>query len=218
MVATPASPDATADLGSNPDPTTVLAARPLVAAPALLGWSLETVLEGVRTAGTIVETEAYEGADDPASHAHHPVDGLRRTPRVASMYGRAGTLYVYRSYGIHWCANVVCGPEGVPGAVLIRAVDPTVGLETISARRPAIRRARELAGGPGRLTVALGITGDHDGLDLLADPPSEVRLRPPTTPVDPSDVLSGPRIGVSVATERPWRFGLRTATSLSKPF
>ncbi len=203
-----------------PDPTirATLAERPLHVAPELLGWTIETTIEGVTTSGRIVETEAYEGADDPASHAHHPVLGLRHTPRVASMYGPPGTLYVYRSYGIHWCANVVCGPEGEPGAVLIRAVEPTVGLATIVGRRPKARRPVEIAGGPGRLTVALGIDGTHDGLDLVADGGGAVRLHPPQRSVDPSTVVAGPRIGISAAVDRPWRFGVLGHPCLSRSF
>jgi DNA-3-methyladenine glycosylase len=149
--------------------------------------------------GRIVEVEAYGGADDPASHAHRGP-----TPRSAIMFEAPGHLYVYRSYGVHWCANVVAHPPGVAGAVLIRALEPLAGTEDMWLDRPAARRPIDLASGPGRLCAALGIGGAHDGTDLLR-PESPVLLiddgMPP--PVDPA---VGPRVGISAAREHPWRF------------
>ncbi|HET8967942.1 MAG TPA: DNA-3-methyladenine glycosylase, partial [Gaiellaceae bacterium] len=131
----------------------------------LVGWTF--LVDGV--GGVVVETEAYEPSD-PASHSF----GGRKT-RNATMFGPPGRLYVYRSYGIHWCANVVCGEEGVGAAVLVRALEPTAGLDVMRARR-GLDDVRLLAAGPGRLTQALGVTGAHDGRDVLAPP---FVLRPP---------------------------------------
>ena len=154
--------------------------------------------------GRIVEVEAYD-SEDPAAH------GFRgRTPRNASMFGPAGRAYVYRSYGIHWCLNVVCEEEGSAAAALIRALEPTSGLERMRERR-GLEDERLLAAGPGRLCQALGVTRDHDGLPLDV-PPFE--LRPPAAPVE---VVAGTRIGISVATEVPWRYAEAGSRYLSRP-
>ncbi|UDY36232.1 DNA-3-methyladenine glycosylase [Dermatobacter hominis] len=150
-------------------------------------------------AGRIVEVEAYRGAEDPASHAHRGP-----TVRNATMFGRPGLLYVYRSYGIHWCANVVAGTDGVAEAVLVRAVEPVAGIDEMRRARGARVADRDLANGPGKLCAALGIDGAHDGVDLL-DPASPVRLlrdavRPPSRP------LTTTRVGISKAVDRPWRY------------
>jgi DNA-3-methyladenine glycosylase len=141
----------------------------------------------------ITEVEAY-APDDPASHAF---GGVR--PRNAAMFGLAGTLYVYRSYGIHWCANLVCGEEDVGAAVLVRAATPIGGFETMIERRG---RATDLLNGPGKLAQALAIDLSHNGTDLFA-PESEVFLTPGEPP--PRYVVT-PRIGISRATEVLWRF------------
>jgi DNA-3-methyladenine glycosylase len=161
----------------------------LAAAPWLLGWTL--LVEGV--GGRIVEVEAYEPGD-PASHSYRG-----RTARNAAMFGPPGHLYVYRSYGVHWCANVTCGPEGTGAAVLLRALDPTVGLDAMRRRR-AVADPRLLCSGPGRLTQALGIDSSHDGADLSAPP---FGLVPPERAVP---YVATPRIGISRAVELPWRF------------
>jgi len=163
------------------------------AARALLGWTLVSSVEE-ETAVMIVETEAYGGSDDPASHA-----ARGPTRRNRSMFGPPGTLYVYRSYGVHWCANVATGPAGVGMAVLLRGGIPLAGTETMIARRS---RSDHLADGPGKLTQALGITGELDGTSLREGP---VRLVPGRLP-EGWVVTSGPRVGVSRAVERPWRF------------
>ncbi|MBI5158119.1 MAG: DNA-3-methyladenine glycosylase [Acidimicrobiia bacterium] len=165
---------------------------PVAAARALLGVLLVSRVPGVATAVRISEVEAYGAADDPASHAHRG-----RTPRNATMFGPPGRLYVYRSYGIHWCANVVCGSEGAAGAVLVRGGIPVAGLATMAERRG---RPDHLCDGPGKLCQALGITGAHDGTDLASGP---IRLEGPAAR---GVVTATRRIGVSRAQDRLWRF------------
>lgn len=160
---------------------------------------LNTVLCVGDRSGRIVEVEAYGGADDPASHA-----ARGPTPRNRSMFGPPGTLYVYRSYGLHWCANLVTGPPGVASAVLVRALQPLEGLDAMRRARPRIRRDVDLANGPGKLCAALGITGEHDGVDVL-DEDSPVRWFHDGTPT-PRRPSATRRIGISRAVERPWRF------------
>ena len=154
--------------------------------------------------GIIVETEAYL-PDDPASHSF-----AGRTARNATMFGRPGHLYVYRSYGIHWCANVVCDAEGIGAAVLLRALEPTDGVATMRARR-GVDDVRLLAAGPGRLTQALGIDASHDGADLSRPP---YVLRPPATEVE---VVASARVGISRATDQPWRYTLSGSSFVSRP-
>ena len=158
------------------------------AAPALLGWTF--LHDGV--GGRIVEVEAYDG--DEASHAFRGP-----TPRTTAMFGAPGRLYVYRSYGVHWCMNIVCRPPGEAAAVLIRALEPTHGVEEMQARRGQAD-LRLLCSGPGRLTAALGINDSHNGADLSLAP---FRLMPPAEPVA---WVTTPRVGISKAAELPWRF------------
>jgi DNA-3-methyladenine glycosylase len=176
-------------------------------APSLLGcWVVTDRPEG-RVAARLTEVEAYSGEGmDPASHAHRGP-----TPRAEIMFGPPGRLYVYFSYGVHWCANVVVGPEGRGAAVLLRAGEIVVGEELARSRRRAARMARDLARGPARLTQALGIGPDDRGLDLL-DPESSVRLY---RGVAPAAVSAGPRVGISQATDLPWRFWETDAASVS---
>jgi DNA-3-methyladenine glycosylase len=170
-------------------------------APELLGTML--LVDGV--GGTIVEVEAYDH-EDPAAHGYR---GL--TARNASMFGPPGHAYVYRSYGIHWCLNLVCEEEGSASAVLIRALEPALGLEAMRARR-GLRDERLLCSGPGRLCQALGVTRAHDGLPL-DEPPFELCPRP----AEPA-LVAGPRIGITRAADRPWRFGVAGSRFLSRPF
>jgi DNA-3-methyladenine glycosylase len=170
-------------------------------APLLIGATL--LVDGV--GGVIVETEAYE-ADDPASHSF-----AGERPRNRAMFGPPLTAYVYRSYGVHWCVNIVTGPVGHGAAVLLRAIEPTAGLAVMAERRRTAE-PRLLASGPGRLTEALGISIAHDGLPLDA-PPFELIPRQGTP-----DIVAGPRIGITKAADRPWRFGLRGSRFLSRPF
>ena len=169
------------------------------AARALIGWTL--TVDGV--GGRIVETEAYHPAD-PASHSFSGP-----TSRNAAMFGPPGRIYVYRSYGIHWCMNLVCG-DGPGSAVLLRAIEPTEGLALMTARR-GLDDPRRLCSGPGRLCQALGVTHDHNGLPV-ADPPFALAPGPPPA------VVVGPRIGITKAADAPWRFGERGSRYLSKPF
>ena len=187
-----------------PDPGTIVGERlprrwfardSLVVAPELLN---KVLVCGDR-AGRIVEVEAYRGGDDPASHAYRG-----ETPRVRTMFGPAGHLYVYFTYGMHWCANVVCGQEGEGTAVLLRALAPSAGLEAMrQARGAAARRDPDLCSGPAKLTQALGIGPDHDGADLVAGRQVVVLddgTPPPTAPVQST------RVGLSVGVEPLWRW------------
>lgn len=175
-------------------------------APALLGSVLVSTVGGIRVSGVVVETEAYTGPEDPASHARAAVG---RTDRNASMFGPPGIAYVYRSYGIHWCMNVVTGEVDVPAAVLLRALEPLEGVELMEERRG---RSRDLCSGPGRLCQALGVTGSLDG-HPLSDPP--LLVEPGWEVPDGRLGVSG-RIGVSRARERPLRFYLRGHPSVSR--
>jgi DNA-3-methyladenine glycosylase len=170
-------------------------------APELIGATL--LVDGV--GGTIVELEAYD-QNDPASH------GFRGpTARTASMFGPPGHAYVYRSYGVHWCLNLVCEPEGRAEAALVRALEPTHGLETMRARR-RLDAARALCSGPGKLCQALGIRRVHDGLPL-DEPPFELLARETER-----ELAVGTRIGITRAVDEPWRFGLAGSPFLSRRF
>jgi DNA-3-methyladenine glycosylase len=170
-------------------------------APELIGATL--TFNGV--GGTIVEVEAYHHTD-PAAHSYGG-----RTDRNAVMFGPPGVAYVYRSYGIHWCLNFVCEPEGSASAVLIRALAPTAGLAAMRRRR-GVADERLLCAGPGRVCQALRITGAHNGLPLDR-PPFELRARSAKP-----DITVGIRIGITKAVEQPWRYGLAGSRFLSKPF
>jgi DNA-3-methyladenine glycosylase len=199
-----------ADLGSSP----------LVVAP----WLLNKVLVRGERVGRIVEVEAYHGANDAASHAYR---GL--TPRTAVMFGPAGFLYVYFTYGMHWCANVVCGPDGEAAAALVRALEPLRGLEQMRAVRPAARRDQDLCNGPAKLCQALGISGADNGTDLLAPDvggrggrgdavgrsAGAVRLLDDGTP-PPKRPGRGRRIGIKEATDKRWRFWVPGSSYVSR--
>ncbi|HVS64599.1 MAG TPA: DNA-3-methyladenine glycosylase [Thermoanaerobaculia bacterium] len=174
-------------------PRSFFARSVLEVAPDLLGKLL--VHDGC--AGRIVEVEAYR-EDDEASHSHRGV-----TARNRVMFGPPGHLYVYFSYGMHWCANAVCEEEGRGAAVLLRALEPVAGLEQMWARRPRARRERELCSGPARLAGALGIGREHYGADLVNG--RGPRIVDDGTP-PPRRPGQGPRIGISKAIERPWRW------------
>lgn len=174
---------------------------PVAVARALIGARL--TIGGV--GGIVVETEAYD-QDDPASHAF-----VGPTDRNRSMFGPPFHAYVYRSYGIHWCLNVVCGAPGHGAGVLIRALEPTDGLDRMAERR-GVAEPRLLCSGPGRVGQALGVTRALDGLPVDAPP---FALEPPELP---RPVVTGPRIGISRGVDKPWRFGLAGSRFVSRPF
>jgi len=170
-------------------------------APDLIGATL--LIDGV--GGVIVEVEAYHHTD-PAAHSYRGA-----TERNAVMFGPPGYAYVYRSYGIHWCLNFVCEEEGSASAVLIRALEPMQGLQSMRRRR-ALHEPRALCSGPGKLCEALGVTIKHNGL-ALDRAPFELRAR-----ARQPEIAIGPRIGITKAVAQPWRYGLKGSPFLSKPF
>jgi DNA-3-methyladenine glycosylase len=177
-------------------------ARPVhEVAPELIGVTL--LVDGV--GGEIVEVEAYD-QEDPASHAFRG-----RTPRNAVMFGPPGHAYVYRSYGVHWCLNLVCEEPGRAEAALVRALQPTQGLAAMRARR-GVEADRALCSGPGKLCQALGVTRDHDGLPL--DRPPFALLSRDAVP----EIVTGPRIGLTRGVETPWRYGLAGSPYVSRRF
>jgi DNA-3-methyladenine glycosylase len=173
----------------------------LEVAPDLIGATL--LVDGV--GGRIVEVEAYHHTE-PAAHSFRGP-----TPRNAVMFGPPGYAYVYRSYGIHWCVNFVCEPKGSASAVLIRAIEPTVGLATMRRRR-GVTDVRLLCSGPERVCEALRITHAQNGL-ALDEPPFALFAH-----TGEAEVIVGPRIGITKAIEKPWRYGLKGSRFLSKPF
>lgn len=181
---------------SSPLPPALLRRPVLTVARDLLGMRLVSTVGGTRTVGVIVETEAYQGADDPASHA---ATRTGVTPRNRVMFGPGGFAYVYRSYGVHWCVNVVTGAEGTPEAVLLRGIEPLEGTEVMGERRGG---RLPLGAGPGRLCEAMGITGALYGHDLSL-PPLQVE---PGWVLPDTQVETSGRIGVSAAADRPFRF------------
>ncbi len=177
------------------------------AAQSLLGAHLTANGVTVR----IVEVEAYAGFDDPASHAFRG-----RTRRNASMFGPVGTLYVYFSYGMHWCANITCGPEGTVSAALLRAGEVLDGQATARARTPTKLPDSKLASGPARLCRSLGIHGDLDGSSVLErHAPAHLSTADASWPVSPERISSGPRVGISVAEDWPWRFWVEGSYAVS---
>ena len=188
-----------------------LAGLPVEVAPRLLGGVLQVTVAGATVAVRLTEVEAYHGAGtgpvaDPGSHAR-----MGRTARNATMWGEPGHLYVYLSHGIHSCVNVVCGPEGAAGGVLLRGGEVIEGEDAAFSRRPAARSARDLARGPGRLGDAVGLRHPvHDGIDAVAGTPQAgavARLWLPASVRD--DIATGPRVGVAGVAGTaayPWRF------------
>lgn len=164
-------------------------------AAGLLGQRLRTELPPGPTEVLITEVEAYAGERDPASHAYRG-----QTARNASMFGPQGTLYVYRSYGMHWCMNIVTGGPGDPSAVLLRAAKPLIGADVMARRRG---RSDHLTDGPGKLAQALGVTGEADGTSVWEGP---VQLLP--GPERHGQIIASPRVGISKAVAWPWRFVL----------
>jgi len=189
-----------------------LLTRPVLdAAPALIGCRMQAGDVQLR----LTEVEAYDGqGGDPGSHAHRG-----KTARNAVMFGPPGHAYVYFTYGMHWCLNVVVGPPGVAAAVLLRAGVVVAGLATARQRRPSARSDDQLASGPARLTAALGVDGSYGGVDLL-DPNAPLRLLPPAGPSVRAPLVSsirtGPRVGLAAAADLPWRFWLDGDPSVSR--
>jgi DNA-3-methyladenine glycosylase len=176
-------------------------ARPTVeVAPDLLGKIIINRIDGQATAGRIVETEAYLGRDDAAAHSSR---GLTKRTRV--IFGPPGHAYVYLCYGMYECLNLVAEPAGEAGCVLIRAVEPLVGLERIRRRRPKAKRDRDLTSGPGKLTLALGITRRQNGADVTR---GSLTVRAPRSR-ERFEIVTTPRIGISVSRELPFRFYIK---------
>ncbi|GHJ15842.1 DNA-3-methyladenine glycosylase [Micromonospora sp. AKA38] len=174
-------------------------------ARTLLGWTVSA--NGVRV--RLTEVEAYAGTgEDPASHAHRGP-----TPRNRVMFGPAGQVYVYFVFGMHWCANIVCGRDGEAAAVLLRAGAVVDGVDTARERRPRASD-RDLARGPARLVTALGLGRDANGTNAV-DGTGPLLLAPPESPVDPARIVAGPRVGVAAAHDLPWRFWLADEPSVS---
>jgi len=169
---------------------------PRAVAPELLNKIL-VAADG--RSGRIVEVEAYCGADDPAAHTYRG-----KTRRNATMFGPPGHMYVYFTYGMHWCANTVCGDEGIGAGVLLRALEPLSGLAQMRAARPAAKRDRELCSGPARLTQALGITGVQDGIELFSGNAPFSIITDGVAP--PRNIVGTRRIGISRGIEHPWRW------------
>jgi DNA-3-methyladenine glycosylase len=187
---------------------TRLAVPARLLAPRLLGAVLCSTVGGTEVAVRLTEVEAYEGIDDPASHAFRG-----RTPRTAVMFGPPGHLYCYFTYGMHWCANIVCGDEGTASAVLLRAGEVIRGAAVAAHRRPAARSSGELARGPARLATCLGLGREQNGTDICEPGSSVVLESAPSR--RPRGVIAGPRVGISSAQDRAWRFWLPEEPSVS---
>lgn len=191
-------------MNANSSPFTNLFSAPSIdVARNVIGATL--LLDGV--GGRIVEVEAYDH-EDPASHSFGGP-----TKRNSVMFGRPCRAYIYRSYGIHWCLNFVCGPEGHGAGVLIRAIEPLAGLESMRSRR-GLDNVRLLCSGPGRVCQALGITSELNGM-RIDEPPFQLALPDPRKEIL---IVAGPRIGISKAMDVPWRFGLAGSRFMSRPF
>ncbi len=170
--------------------------HPTIVGPELLN---KLLVRDDGRAGRIVEVEAYAGSEDAAAHTYRG-----RTARNATMFRPGGHLYVYFTYGMHWCANAVCGPEGEGWGVLLRALEPVSGVELMRQARGNPARERDLAAGPGRLGQAMGITRELDGADLVTGDQG-IRILSDGMP-PPAAAVAGPRIGIRHATDRPWRW------------
>lgn len=196
----------TIDRRWKPLPRSFYLRHPAEVAPELLN---KLLVRDDGRAGRIVEVEAYAGSEDPAAHSFRGP-----TARNVTMFGPGGHLYVYLSYGLHWCANAVCGPAGEGHGVLLRAIEPIAGVELMRAARGGLPRDRDLGSGPGRVGQALGITKALDGADLVAGDRG-IRLVTDGTP-PPRRPVAGPRVGISRATELPWRWHVPQSPHVSR--
>jgi len=187
------------------DWTTAPSSQIATVAQSLLGWELSAGAVRLR----LTELEAYRGSDDPASHAYRG-----KTPRTAVMFGPAGVAYVYFVFGMHWCLNIVCGEVGSASAVLVRAGAVIEGEDVARDRRQWTGPTHELARGPGRLAVALGVDFLANGTSMV-DGTGPLTLVPPHRRIDPALVRAGPRVGVAAAADREWRFWLDGDKSVS---
>jgi len=182
----------------------------------LLGKKIFTTIEGIKTGGVIVETEAYRAPDDKACHAY----GNRLTKRTKTMFAKGGTLYVYISYGLHSMINVVTANEGTAHAILIRAIEPTTGIEKMLERRGHDRLRIESMNGPGKSAKAMGVTTSHDGL-FLCDSRSKMWIEESGYMIPTEEIVIGPRVGMSIHTgpdaHRPWRFYIKGNKWVSRP-
>lgn len=188
-----------------PLPRSFYRRHPAEVAPELLN---KILLRDDGRAARIVEVEAYAGSEDPAAHSFRGM-----TARNATMFGEAGHLYVYFTYGMHWGSNAVCGEVGEGLGVLLRAAEPLQGIERMRVLRPAARRDRDLASGPGKLSQAFGITRELDGADLVTGAGGIAIVSDGTPP--PDDPVVGPRIGISRAVEFPWRWHVSESLHVS---
>jgi DNA-3-methyladenine glycosylase len=189
-----------------PLPRSFYLRHPAAVAPELLN---KLLVRDDGRAGRIVEVEAYAGAEDPAAHSHRG-----QTPRNATMFGVGGHLYVYFNYGMHWCANAVCGPVGEGHGVLLRAIEPIAGLELMREARGRPAKDRDIGSGPGRLGQAMGITKALDGADLVTADRGISIMSDGTPP--PEHPVAGPRVGISKAMELEWRWHVPGSTHVSK--
>ena len=201
----PGSGDGARPVAGRPLPRAFYLRDPLEVAPELLN---KVLVHGGRAA-RLVEVEAYRGADDPGSHGYRGM-----TPRTRVMFGPPGHLYVYFTYGMHWCANAVCGPDGTCGAVLLRAAVPEEGLEEMRAARARARVDRDLCRGPARLCQALGLTGVQNGADLVGG--AGPRIVDDGVPPPGAPGVSR-RIGLTTGADLPWRFFVPGEPHLSRP-
>ncbi len=181
----------------------------------LLGKIIVTQVEGVVTSGVIVETEAYRAPDDRGCHAF----GNRKTPRTQTMFEAGGIAYVYLCYGIHHLFNIVSGEQGLAHAVLIRAVEPVLGMDIMKDRRNGIRHPLSLTNGPGKFTRAMGINVSHDG-QALYEPSGMIKIVDGNKVITENQILASPRVGIAYAGKcalRPWRFRVKNNPWTSKP-